>query len=1172
MITREKKTQEGFNTMKMLSPWVQAAFFILSFLKCFRAVEIPHSVEQLPTIVEFTKGVQVAFPVGEDFAIKCKAKGNPKPQYHWTKNGHPYNPITDPNVKTEKDSGTFIIHHNGNILQYNGTYRCYALNKLGTAISEETTFIIPGDPKFPKEEIPPLELEEGDPAVLSCDPPAGIPPVSVHWMTPDLRHITQSNRVSVGLDGKLYFSHVTQADSLTNYSCLAAFSRIRHMAQRTPISLKIFNNGRLKYRIPKILTTQGGANNPIVVLKGEVLLLECIAEGLPTPTIHWRKDGEDALKYRAVTESFGKNLKIKAVTKADQGTYHCDAENQMGSTHRSFHVHVEEPPRWEKQLESSIQTVGSEIILNCSALGTPEPEILWRRNGILLDDGALPDNHQRMGGLMFIHSLQVSDSAVYQCEALNKHGTILSTGNIDVLDIVPLILTPEGKTYAAVWENNVLLLCEHFAFPLADVTWYHGKRIVHPVNGRYTIDEHGTLHIQQAEAQDAGSYICEVSNKKGNASIMANVVLREPTRGYVSPEHPWVKRGHSATLTCHIHCDPHLLPSLKIQWQKDGRELREDNKRIHVKSNILTIYNVNWDDAGSYYCIVSTLLDTMTAEAHVTVRDVPMAPEELHLLEKHDRTVLLSWAAGDSHNSPITEFIIQSVKSNEEPRQWEDETTVPGNVTKVQLYLSPYFNYQFRVIAVNGIGKSPPSVASEIYSTPPAAPDKNPDVVYFNANSPDEMTVRWEPLNSDEHNGPGMEYQVSWRLKGVETEWHQRKVKHSQFNIKNTPAFVPYEIYIQSVNNIGSGPEPEIHTVYSGEDNPDAAPFNVSVSMVNQSIVNVTWMEISQDRVRGHLAGYKIIYWRVKSLQDGKTHNGQRHVLLFPGRRNWAIVPKLHPFSEYQLCVAAYNTKGDGPESSTVTFQTPEGVPEQPQFLQIVSSDRESFMLTWEAPKRTNGILTNYVLYYQMINESDRVGNLSNITISNPNALSQKVPRLEVGTRYKFYLKACTQVGCGKPASEEGLTLTQATYANAPHSLSSQGWFIGLMCAVALLTLLMLVACFVKRNRGGKYAVKEKEELHPEVEVQSMKEQFFDDYSTFSQKDFGFLSDKKALNGSMDSLSLDIKTLDSVDSLVQYSDGEHSHFNEDGSFIGAYRESKEKDQDEENASVQHLHS
>ncbi len=35
---------------------------------------------------------------------------------------------------------------------------------------------------------------------------------------------------------------------------------------------------------------------------------------------------------------------------------------------------------------------------------------------------------------------------------------------------------------------------------------------------------------------------------------------------------------------------------------------------------------------------------------------------------------------------------------------------------------------------------------------------------------------------------------------------------------------------------------------------------------------------------------------------------------------------------------------------------------------------------------------------------------------------------------------------------------------------STQGWFIGTMCAVALLTLVALMACFVRRNKGGKYA------------------------------------------------------------------------------------------------------
>lgn len=32
-----------------------------------------------------------------------------------------------------------------------------------------------------------------------------------------------------------------------------------------------------------------------------------------------------------------------------------------------------------------------------------------------------------------ITQLQIQDSAVYQCEATNKHGTILATANVDVL-------------------------------------------------------------------------------------------------------------------------------------------------------------------------------------------------------------------------------------------------------------------------------------------------------------------------------------------------------------------------------------------------------------------------------------------------------------------------------------------------------------------------------------------------------------------------------------------------------------------------------------------------------------------------------------------------------------------------------------------------------------------
>lgn len=42
-------------------------------------------------------------------------------------------------------------------------------------------------------------------------------------------------------------------------------------------------------------------------------------------------------------------------------------------------------------------------------------------------------------------------------------------------------------------------------------------------------------------------------------------------------------------------------------------------------------------------------------------------------------------------------------------------------------------------------------------------------------------------------------------------------------------------------------------------------------------------------------------------------------------------------------------------------------------------------------------------------------------------------------------------------------------YTNNQTDIATQGWFIGLMCAIALLVLILLIVCFIKRSRGGKY-------------------------------------------------------------------------------------------------------
>lgn len=59
---------------------------------------------------------------------------------------------------------------------------------------------------------------------------------------------------------------------------------------------------------------------------------------------------------------------------------------------------------------------------------------------------------------------------------------------------------------------------------------------------------------------------------------------------------------------------------------------------------------------------------------------------------------------------------------------------------------------------------------------------------------------------------------MSYRKLGVEDEWREHVVKRHSFVVRNASTFVPYEVKIQSRNDLGWGPEPKVVTGYSGED------------------------------------------------------------------------------------------------------------------------------------------------------------------------------------------------------------------------------------------------------------------------------------------------------------------------------------------------------------------
>ncbi|XP_078803656.1 neural cell adhesion molecule L1-like protein isoform X10 [Oryzias latipes] len=1135
---------------------------LLTAVNCFfafpsaAAMDIPLEVEQLPTITAQSPGAVIALPPEESFAVTCEAKGNPEPEFRWTKNGQEFDPSLDPLLRKEENSGTFVIPNNGNLTEYQGTYRCFAFNKLGTAVSQEIGFMVPKIPKFPKEGFDPFKVDEGQPFILKCDPPKGIPPLQIYWMTMYLQHIEQDDRVSMGLNGDLYFSHVEEKDSRRDYCCFAAFPKIRTIVQKSAMSVVVSPRksespdgaNSILQRKPSLLTPPG-VRSEAVLVKGEDLKLECIAEGIPTPKVEWEKMGHGRPeKFRL--ENHGKVLVVPGDEQDVGGKYMCKAKNPLGEVVHYFTVTVEEPPEFLVEPQSQLSMIGADVVIKCSVSGSPQPVTTWSVNGVPLQE-TLSANRKIFDDTIIIQNGQPSDSAVYQCEASNKHGKILTNANIMIMNLYPIILTSDGQEYSAVEDQGVMMHCKVFSSPPSTIFWSKDDSSELVTGPRFTVHDNGSLEIHTIEKGDTGQYTCLAKNLEGTSAIDAMLYVKDPTKIVAPPQDQSILIGTDAQLSCLVEFDESFRGDFELLWQKDDEEISPNNtehsSRYFLEEGVLHIVNVSHRDQGEYRCVAKTPVDSDAASARLIVLDVPDAPQSVVLSERKNRSVKLRWVPGEDHNSSITEFVIEFEENKWQPGSWRDLQRVPGNHNSAVLDLHGHVGYRFRVYAVNAVGAGPPSKPTERYLTPPAAPDKNPENIKIEGHLPHEMDINWEPLSPIEHNGPGLEYKVSYRRQDVEDEWKEHTVKRHSFVVRNTPTFVPYEIKIQAKNHQGWGPEPKMVTGYSGEDFPSAAPDDVAVEVMNSSMVNVTWKQVPKDKLHGHLGGYRVNWWRMRSLLHSKQSQGERHTAAFPGSRSHGTVSGLVPFSEYSLIVMSFNGRGNGPGSKAVNFKTLEGVPEKIPVFRVADVQKRSISLAWTPPLEPNGILTGYLLEYQLINDTEEAGPLQRVNISKPDTTRWHLRDLEPLSKYRFQLRSCTSMGCGSIVSLESTTL-ETSLASVHTGISSQGWFIGLMSAIALLTLVVLIACFVNRNKGGKYSVKEKEDLHPDVESQGINDDTFCEYSD---------NDEKPLKGSQHSLSGGLKAEDSGDSLVDYGDDD-AQFNEDGSFIGEYAAKKEK--------------
>ncbi|XP_069658282.1 neuronal cell adhesion molecule isoform X27 [Haliaeetus albicilla] len=1153
------------------------ASLVLFLCQMISALDVPldskllEELSQPPTITQQSPKDYIVDP-RENIVIQCEAKGKPPPSFSWTRNGTHFDIDKDAQVTMKPNSGTLVINimNGGKAEAYEGVYQCTARNERGAAISNNIVIRPSRSPLWTKEKLEPNHVREGDSLVLHCRPPVGLPPPIIFWMDNAFQRLPQSERVSQGLNGDLYFSNVQPEDTREDYICYARFNHTQTIQQKQPISVKVFSTKPVTERQP-ILLTPTGSTSTKVELRGNVLLLECIAAGLPTPVIRWIKEGGELPANRTFFENFKKTLKIIDVSEADSGNYKCIARNILGSAHHVISVTVKAAPYWITAPRNLVLSPGEDGTLICRANGNPKPNISWLANGVPIAIAPEDPSRKVDGDTIIFSHVQERSSAVYQCNASNEYGYLLANAFVNVLAEPPRILTPANKLYQVIADSPALLDCAYFGSPKPEIEWFKGVKGSILRGDEYVFHDNGTLEIPVAQKDSTGTYTCVARNELGKIQNEVRLEVKDPTMIIKQPEYKVIQRYGQVSFECIIKHDFTLLPT--VIWLKDNDELPDDERFLVGKDN-LTIMNVTDKDDGTYTCIVNTTLDSVSASAVLTVVAAPPTPAiiyarpnppfDLELTGQLERSVELSWIPGDENNSPITNFVIEYEDGLHEPGVWHYQTEVPGTQTTVQLKLSPYVNYSFRVIAVNEIGRSQPSEPSEQYLTKSANPDENPSNVQGIGSEPDNLVITWESLKGFQSNGPGLQYKVSWRQKDVDDEWTSVIVANvSKYIVSGTPTFVPYEIKVQALNDLGYAPEPSEVIGHSGEDLPMVAPGNVQVHVINSTLAKVHWDPVPLKSVRGHLQGYKVYYWKVQSLSRRSRRHVEKKILTFRGNKTFGMLPGLEPFSSYKLNVRVVNGKGEGPASPDKVFKTPEGVPSSPSFLKITNPTLDSLTLEWGSPTHPNGVLTSYILKFQPINNTHELGPLVEIRIpANESSLILK--NLNYSTRYKFYFNAQTSVGSGSQITEEAVTIMdegKMAMASRQVDIATQGWFIGLMCAVALLILILLIVCFIRRNKGGKYPVKEKEDAHADPEIQPMKE----DDGTFGE--YSDAEDHKPLKkGSRTPSDRTVKKEDSDDSLVDYGEGVNGQFNEDGSFIGQYSGKKEKEPAEGNES------
>lgn len=185
---------------------------------------------------------------------------------------------------------------------------------------------------------------------------------------------------------------------------------------------------------------------------------------------------------------------------------------------------------------------------------------------------------------------------------------------------------------------------------------------------------------------------------------------------------------------------------------------------------------------------------------------LPKQPTSLIVTETTATSVTLTWDSGNPE--PVSYYIIQyRAKLSDNGFQEVDGVAT----TRYSIGgLSPFSEYEFRCIAINNVGRGPPSSIVDT-RTSEQAPSSPPLHVQARMLSPSTMLVQWE--TPEEPNGQIRGYRVYYSSEhdAPLSAWQKHNTDDSQLTtISGLTTDITYSLRVLAFTSVGDGPPSDV--------------------------------------------------------------------------------------------------------------------------------------------------------------------------------------------------------------------------------------------------------------------------------------------------------------------------------------------------------------------------